>query len=453
MPLNSLMPHQTYGLQFIEKNNGNLILADDMGLGKTVTIAQWIMNHPELRPGLIVCPQIIKLNWRKEIQKFTSGVKTILLEGTPDPRIFGRLKKDVVFIANYDIIHKWHLHLLVGQMKFMILDEAHNVLKITSQRTKAVWTLAKGFQQYPGIPHIMPVTGTPSINDYKEVARLVELFDQQRARKLLDARNEQEFNRILAPVMLRRTKEEVLNLPEKTAHTVRVKLSNRVEYDNAYNSFNTWIKSAGTYRRLQSAVGFAKVEILKKASALGKIDAVTEWIEENLPSKKVVLFAHHKSVVSELRKRFPSNSVVIDGSATPKQKELAKNRFQKDPKFRLAICNLKSAGIGVTLTSGTILGFIELPWTPAEVDQARDRIHRIGQMFPVDIVFFIGENTIDERICEILDYKRRNIGLGVYGRSPSKDEMLKELLKKEMRNGTETFAEKIKSFFTQWSFG
>lgn len=140
---------------------------------------------------------------------------------------------------------------------------------------------------------------------------------------------------------------------------------------------------------------------LRKISGLAKVDAIINWVKES-PYKKIVLFAHHKSVIKGL-KQIPK-SVVIEGSSTESQREKAVERFQYGD-ARVFIGQIEAAGTGLTLTKANVLVLVECDYTPANNKQAADRIHRIGQEESCLVYFASIPNSIDQRINEIIRKK------------------------------------------------
>jgi SWI/SNF-related matrix-associated actin-dependent regulator 1 of chromatin subfamily A len=166
-----------------------------------------------------------------------------------------------------------------------------------------------------------------------------------------------------------------------------------------------------------------KIELCKQVAALGKLEQMKEWIDSFLESdEKLVLFCNHKMVINELAEAFPKIHMKIvggqDALASDKDKskfdlddratirDAAVARFQKDPKCTLGLCSIGAGGVGHTLTAANNVGLFELPWGPADCDQAEDRCHRIGQKDNVTCWYFVAEDTIEERILELIESKR-----------------------------------------------
>lgn len=149
-----------------------------------------------------------------------------------------------------------------------------------------------------------------------------------------------------------------------------------------------------------------KMAELKKISAYGKLNEAKEFIKEVTDSgEKLIVFVVHHVIVDELLKEFP-NAVTVTGRDKDFEKQRSIDAFQNDPGTKLIICNIKAAGVGITLTASSRVAFIEYPWTYADCVQCEDRAHRIGQTNNVMCTYFLGQNTIDERMYELILEKR-----------------------------------------------
>jgi len=212
--------------------------------------------------------------------------------------------------------------------------------------------------------------------------------------------------------MIRRTKDQVLEeLPEKTRSLVPIEISNRREYNRVESEFLDWLeeqKGKEAADRASKVEQITKIEYLKQVAAKGKIHESINWIKDFLHSgEKLVVFATHREVIDKLFKAFGRVAVKIDGSVPVDRRQEIVEQFQTDAKIRLFIGNIQAAGVGLTLTAASNVAFLELGWTPALHDQAEDRCHRIGQKDAVNIYYLLAEETIDERIAELLEDKRK----------------------------------------------
>jgi len=439
----SLFPFQNKGVAFIERKKGRALLADEMGLGKTVQAIAWIQLHKDLKPVIILTPASAKPNWKTEIKMWTGREDVQILTGTKNYPI-----TEPIIILNYDILPDWAEALKELNPQILIADEGHYFKSNSAQRTKAVKRLAKG------IPHVIITTGTPILNRPIEIYNAIKIIDPlllpnyaSFTRRYCNAKyngfgmdvngasNIPELHNILVrTIMIRRLKVDVLpELPGKLFSFIPIELNNAKEYKEAEMNYIQWIlknKGPEAVLRAAGAEALSQTSALKQLAVKGKIDNAINWIEDFLESdQKLVLFAWHTEIVDKIHERFKDVAVKFNGSCSAKQKEEAKLAFQTDPKVKLFVGNIKAAGVAITLTAASNVAFIELPWTPGDLDQAIDRCHRIGQKDCVNVHYLLAENTIDERIAKILDKKREILEALLNGKPVSQDSLLLDLMK------------------------
>lgn len=450
-----LYPFQKQGVAFIESRNGKGLIADDMGLGKTIQALAYLHKHPELRPALVVVPASVKLNWRNEARRFMDPEPEIaLLQGkTPIPYEVG----DDITIINYDIIWYWRRALYEKRFKVLVLDEAHRIKNSDALRTKAVMALAKG------VGGVIALTGTPILNRPIEIFNCLKLLkpDMFRSRwafakrycnlrhngygwDMTGASNKGELHKILSEeIMIRRLKSEVLTeLPDKQRIPMPVEMTpgGMREYKRAEADFISYLSAIDPKKASKAARAkvLAEIEGLKQLALKGKMSACLQWINDFLEDtdQKLVVFAVHHYAVDRLMEEYDKIAVKIDGRVDQNKRQDIVDRFQTDPNIRLFVGNVQAAGEGITLTAASNCLFIEFPWTPGALEQASDRIHRIGQEADsVNIYYLVAERTIDERIIRVLDAKRRTIQEIMDGVSVDEQESTLSALLEEYRNG------------------
>ena len=439
-----LFPFQEKGVAFIKGKGGRALIGDEMGLGKTVQALAYIASTPK-RPAIIVVPASLKINWKREAEKWVHNCNVQVLNGSPNGfPIIG----DIIVI-NYDILEKWVDRLKEVKPQIIVTDECHYYKNKSAKRTKAVKALAKG------VPHFIALSGTPLVNRPIELFNAIniikpELFPNyyKYAQRYCGAKyngfgwdysgasNTEELHRILKDeIMIRRLKSEVLTeLPGKLRSFVPIELDNRKEYQKAEADLIEWIRfNRGNQAALKASQAevLVRIETLKQLAVTGKLDEAIGWITDFIESgDKLVMFANHKFVIDRLMQVFGERAVKIDGSVSQENRQLAVDQFQNNPAVQLFVGNIKAAGVGLTLTAASNVAFLELPWTPGELQQAEDRCHRIGQKDTVNIYYLLAESSIEETIAQLIDKKMRVLDAVLDGKETSDDNLLTELLKK-----------------------
>ena len=419
---NEMFPFQKAGVEFIESIGGNGMIADQMGLGKTIQSLGYIGLHPELRPVVIVCPASLKYNWEREAGVWLENNDTIeIIKGGKVKPLTG----DIIII-NYDILKKWLNTLKKFEPRILIFDESHSIKNQKSARSKAAAELSKS------VPHKLLLTGTPVLNRPAELWNQLQIIDpfeypdnrffqwHKRFTNATENRYGWDFSgssnldglaASLKTIMIRRTKDQVLKeLPAKQRTSFFIEIDNKKEYMTAKRDLQEWLSEQehdGKSDRTLSVEHLTRIEYLRQIAVKGKMKEVIKFIKTFLEGgEKLVVFAIHKKVINIIMGEFERCAVKIDGSVSTEKRQEAVDSFQNDDKVKLFVGNIKAAGVGITLTAASNVAFVELPWTPAELEQAEDRCHRIGQKKAVGIHYLLAKNTIDATMAAMVERKR-----------------------------------------------
>jgi len=461
-----LYPFQKKGVTFLETKKGRALIADEMGLGKTVQALTWLQMHPEKSPIVIVAPATLKLNWEREAHTWMSKPRTQVLFGKKGGAV--ALTGNIIII-NYSILSNqyetyidedtgkkhehalpftgWVDYLIAIHPQVLIIDEIHFIKNNKARRTKSLKALGKT------IPHIIGLSGTPLESRPVELYNGISLIDNtivpnywayvQRycgaknngfGWDFTGASNTQELHKKLTnSIMIRRLKADVLpELPDKIHSIIPIEIDNSKEYAQAEKDFITWVKKnkgGEAAEKASNAEAFAQIEALKQLTIKGKMTQAIEWLENFLDIEgKLVIFATHKNTIDVLMKKFRDKAVKVEGSVSGPARQAAVDRFQNDKTCQLFIGNIKAAGVGITLTAASNVAFLEYPWTPAELDQATDRCHRIGQKDSVNVYYLIANNTIDEKMIKLLDDKRKIVDSVLNGKEIEQKSLLATLI-------------------------
>lgn len=449
-----LMPFQRAGVEYAVKAK-RLFIADEMGLGKTVQ-ALATVQALNAYPVLVVCPASLKINWKREAQKWLPKDKTVeVLRG----RSTHKPTADVVII-NYDILESWVSKF--SQFESVIYDESHYCKNPKAKRTRAAIAIADRIEG-----PVLCLTGTPVLNNPTELTaqlrilgRLKEFGGAMKFREQFQGtKHLAELNRKLRATMyVRRRKIDVLTeLPPKRWSDVVVEPSGEAfkKYQEAEadlisylanqakeNAFKAGATTAEAREsaliaamKAQAAEQLVAVNTLKRLSADAKYSATIEWIDNFLATdNKLIVFTWHKSIADRLANHY--GAVKLTGDTSTDERAHNVDTFQNDPNCRLFVSTMKAGGVGITLTAASDVLFIEQGWTPADMDQAADRAHRIGQRDSVTAWTLIAEGTIDEDIKELINYKRGLVEASTDGKlMDDRQNVLTDLLIRLARRG------------------
>lgn len=444
IPLNrEMFPYQRKGVAYaLDKKR--VIVGDEPGLGKTGQ-AIATMIGAKAKCVLVICPATLKENWKREI-KLWSGRESIIMSDrvkTSWPQYY-RVGMASVFICNYESLKKYFVEridqpvdevtgekkpLRLNHIKFretidlfdmVIIDESHRCKDGKTQTSKFVMGIARGKE------YVLALTGTPVVNKPIDLIPQLHILNQldkfgkyqgfvntycQGAKQ---ASNLKQLNYLMHKhCFYRRLKKDVLKeLPDKMRNVVRVDITTRSEYQKAEERLIDYLrenlqKSEGQIDRALRGQTMVLIGILKQIAARGKTEAIIDHIREVTDAgEKIVVFAWHKEIVNELKRAIP-DAVTVVGDDSMELRQRSVDAFQNNPNVKVIILNIKSGGVGITLTASSRVAFVELPWHPADADQCEDRCHRIGQKDSVQATYFLGYNTIDEYIYNIIDEKRK----------------------------------------------
>jgi len=441
------LPYQRAGVAYALGRPSTLI-ADEMGLGKTVEAIAVINADSAAQSVLVVCPASLKLNWQRECERWLVRdlAVGVAAKAYPDDA-------DVVII-NYDLLGKWEKKLRRA-WDVLIVDECHYVKNKEAQRSKRLYALEAARKLF--------LTGTPILNRPAELFPIVSHLAPEVFPKFWDfaqrycapiqtnfgwdvtgASNLVELHEVLrGTIMVRRTKADVLkDLPPKRRQVIEIgsdavsKLiaaerdawerhrtrlgelrasARRVAGDNAPPDALGDPETRAALRR-DVAEAFGELSKLRHATALAKVPLVLEHLEAALQeSPKIVVFAHHRDVVERLAEPFGDRAVTLTGGDTAERRQAAVDRFQTDPSCALFIGSITAAGFGLTLTAASHVVFAELDWVPANMTQAEDRTHRIGQKDSVLVQHLVLEDSLDASMVRTLLKKQEVIDAAVDG--------------------------------------
>jgi superfamily II DNA or RNA helicase len=452
-----LMRHQARFVEEVKAGHRTFLLADEPGLGKTAQalLAASVSNS---YPLLVVVPNVVKTNWAREVALWTPQRTATVVHGDGnDVDAFS----DVV-IVNYEVLDR-HVGWL-GRFGFkgMVVDEAHFIKNLTSQRSKHVLSLAKSIRASSPKALFMALTGTPLINqidDFRAIWQFLGWIDEKKPLPVLMDKLEDAgltpadfgfFSEarqavidmgivrrkkvdVAADIPARRVADIPVELDDDLGRTIReaeaaltARLVDRYQRRLALRKaeeakFPEKYSTEFDKDRLIRAVAHEELEESKSAKTgenvftmvrkIGQAKAglaadYTAQLARNVG--KVVFFAKHIDVMDTAEAHFAKaglGTVSIRGDQTPKARQAAIDAFDQDPAISVVVASLTAAGVGLNLQAASNVVLAELSWTSAEQTQAIDRVHRIGQELPVTAWRIIASQTIDAKIAELIDSK------------------------------------------------
>ncbi|MRG61414.1 ATP-dependent helicase [Agromyces sp. CFH 90414] len=450
-----LMKHQARFIEAARLGHRTFLLADEPGLGKT---AQSVLaaSVAGAYPLLAVVPNVVKMNWAREVERWTPHRRATVIHGDGDTL---DAFADVV-VVNYDVLDRHMSWLSTMGFRGMVVDEAHFIKNLSSQRSRNVLALADRIRRNApgGDPLLLALTGTPLINDvddFRAIWQFLGWIDGDRPSPELLARLEEtgltpadhgfyaEARQTVIDLgIVRRRKVDVAaDLPAKRIADLPVELDDDLGRSVRAAERELGARLSSRFRALVEARGLrvgdldedlreqyiravahAELEESKSAKSgenvftmvrrIGQAKAglAADYAAQLARSAgKVVFFAKHIDVMDQAEAAFASRelkSVSLRGDQTALARQAAIDAFNTDPDVHVAVCSLTAAGVGVNLQAASNVVLAELSWTSAEQTQAIDRVHRIGQDEPVTAWRIIAAHTIDARIAELIDAKQ-----------------------------------------------
>jgi superfamily II DNA or RNA helicase len=439
-----LRPYQKDGFDFLAhlvqvKLGG--ILADDMGLGKTLQTLTWLawlkeQNKKNPKPSLVICPASVLHNWRREAEKFTPGMKVLVLEsGAARHNLRKQIPQHDIIVTNYALLRRDLEEFHKFAFRAVILDEAQFIKNPGAQVTQSVKQLK--------CENKIALTGTPLENRLLDLWSIVDFIQpgylgnqehfldtyepkggdnaesaQRIARRRLSAK--------LRPLLLRRLKKHVAkDLPDRIEERRDCPLGEeqRKLYLAELRRSRDQIQQAVAEQGLNKS----KMHVLAALTRLrqvcchpslvgsntssGKTDTLFELLDPLIADgQKVLVFSQFVQMLQLLEKECHARNIrthILTGQTKDRQQVV--NDFQKDSGAGVFLLSLRAAGTGLNLTNASYVVLYDPWWNPAVEAQAIDRSHRIGQTQTVNAYRLIAPGTVEEKIWELQQSKAQTI--------------------------------------------
>lgn len=415
-------------LKSIENLGFGGILADDMGLGKTIQTITLLLSNKN-KKSLIITPTSVVYNWKSEFEKFADTLNVGVIHGSVSERnkVKDEYKEYDVLLTTYGTLRSDYQWYEDKKFDFCIIDEAQNIKNKKSKISELVKSIKANCK--------LALTGTPIENNLLELWSIFDfimpgyLYNEEMFKgKFLSGDDEslKELKELISPFILRRLKEDVLDeLPYKIEKEYLIPMT--FSQKQIYNSYMKEVKkkikenkkikdnkivilSYLTKLRQLCLDPSLLIDDFKEESA--KIKAVKEIIKETIDSnKKIIIFSQFTSVLKKIGNKLEEddiNYLYLDGSIKAKERINLVDEFNNRDK-NIFLISLKAGGVGLNLTSASVVVHFDPWWNPAVQDQATDRAHRIGQKNIVEVIKLISKDTIEEKIIKLQEEKKELI--------------------------------------------
>lgn len=440
--------HQIEGFEYGMSHN-KWLLGDEQGLGKTkqvIDIAVAKKQKCGFKHCLVICGvNGLKWNWQNEIAIHSNEAGWILGQrvrkngkmtiGSNSDKLNDLInisKIDSYFIItnieslrDADIANQIDKYCKDGTIDMVAIDEIHKCKNPNSQQGKGILKVQPKYR--------IAMSGTPLMNTPLDLYIVLKWLGYEKhafysfknhycitggygGYEVVGYKNMPELKETVDGIMLRRLKEDVLDLPEKIYIDEFVEMTPKQA--QIYKEVTAEIKAnidrikiannpLAELIRMRQATGYTGI-LSSSVTESSKIDRLEEIVEESVANnRKVVIFSNWTQMTTPIYNRLAKNykGIVITGNTEDVERQIDVNHFQNDMECVFALGTIGAMGTGITLTAGTVVIFMDEPWTMANKQQAIDRCHRIGTQSNITIYTIMCKDTIDERIHEIVEKK------------------------------------------------
>src|SRR5262245_15341849 len=431
-----LLPYQLDGIAFAVAA-GRAVLADDMGLGKTIQaigVAELLSREADIHRVLVVCPASVKSQWVSEIERFCARTARTIV-GAAAGRAAQYGGNQFFTVCNYEQVLRDLAAIEAQSWDLIVLDEAQRIKNWEAKTARVIKTLES--------PFALVLTGTPLENRLDELYSIVEFIDDRRLGpafrffhshrivdedgRVLGFKNLDKLRSTLAPVLLRRTRDEVMKqLPERSTEIVRVQpTGEQLDLHDGQMRVvasivrKAWISEVDLLR-LQKALLLCRMAAdstflvdKQRPAWSSKLERLAELFDDLLAedARKIVLFSEWTTMLDEIEtvlapklRMVRATSVRLEGKVPQQKRHELVRRFREDPACRVFLTT-NAGATGLNLQAANTVVNVDLPWNPALLEQRIGRAHRMGQKRPVQVFVMVTESTIEENMLGTLSAK------------------------------------------------
>lgn len=390
----TLRGYQTFGVQYI-LHQKRVLLGDEMGLGKTIqAIASMVaMKAQGGTHFMVVCPASVLINWCREIQRFSNLAVTKVHGDDPQALLHWRENGDVA-VTTFETISRFTLpeRFPIGMV---ITDEAHYVKNPEAQRTQALLKLLAKTDR------VLFMSGTPLENRVEEMCFLVKCLQPELAAGLEQVKylsTAQQFRQQLAPVYLRRTREDVLTeLPELVEKAQWCQLGSTELQD-----YRAAVRS-GNFMAIRQVSW--QVDDLNASSKAHRLLEICCQAQEQ--GRKVIVFSFFRNTLQKVLTLLADRCLEpITGEISPQRRQEIVDEFTKAKDGTVLVSQVQAGGTGLNIQAASVIVFCEPQIKPSIENQAIARAYRMGQVRDVLVYRLLADDTIDEQLLELLRTKQ-----------------------------------------------
>jgi len=452
----TLRDYQIEGVKWLIEHYNNQLgacLADDMGLGKTLqtlAVLQFVKDNLQMATSkqavdlfsnvilndeplkaLIIVPSSLVFNWKNEVKQFTPNLKSIVYTGNDRKKIRTKLQLYDIVITTYSIALIDEAYFKSLSFRYLILDESQYIKNKNSKIFKALNEISA--------ENKITLSGTPienSLNDLWSQMQFINpdllgsysffvTYFKTPIEKKKDETAISELKKLIAPYVLRRTKEQVAkDLPPiiEQIFFSEMEAEQKILYEKEKSIARNFLLESNedqpidklnilnTLMKLRQIVNHPKLIDLNFVPDSGKFLDVVHYLETLLKANQKILifssFIKHIEIYTDWCNKNSIPFCLLTGETSTKNRENEINQFQNNHDKQLFFISLKAGGVGLNLTKASYVVLLDPWWNPFAENQAIARAHRIGQKNQVNVVRFIAKDSIEEKILSLQQKKK-----------------------------------------------
>ena len=388
----NLRGYQAFGAKFALAQR-KVLIGDEMGLGKTLQALAAIVHLAEQgkKHALVVCPPSLRINWQREIRKFTELEPFILYGGSKEAVYEAWTKRGGIAIAGFPEVRDNKLLTAPDSehpVDVLIIDEAHRAKNPKTKQSQGVQALTKRAKT------CIYLTGTPLENRVAEFETLLGYLNPDIRTKLERARGRaSKFKKTVSHIYLRRNQSDVLaELPPlmEIEEWIEPKTEDIEKYQKAVQR--------GHFMEMRQAFSGPRS---------AKMERITELLDDGADGAKTIVFTYFRSVLNGLVSHLGDRAYgPIAGGVSHQERQKAVDEFTNAAPGAVLVCQITAASEGLNIQAASRVVIFEPQLNPAVEAQAIARAHRMGQIRTVEVHRLLTPNSVEEQLTALLADKR-----------------------------------------------